>query len=132
MKFKKVKEYMMDTIEVAKEQGYVESLFGRRRYIDEFKSSNGAVRKFGERAAINAPIQGTSSDLMKKAMIQVYENSPAPMLLQVHDELLFECPENEVEDAARAIKEIMEGVAQFKVPLKVNVAWGKNWEDAHA
>ncbi len=98
----------------------------------EFKSTNGAVRKFGERAAINAPIQGTSSDLMKKAMIQVYENSPAPMLLQVHDELLFECPESEVEDAARAIKEIMEGVAQFKVPLKVNVAWGKNWEEAHA
>jgi len=131
-KFKKVKDYMMDTVQLAQEQGYVESLFGRRRYMDEFKSSSAMVRKFGERAAINAPIQGTASDLMKKAMIEVYENSPAPLLLQVHDELLFECPEAEIEFAAQSVKETMENVAKFKVPLKVNIAWGKNWEDAHA
>ncbi len=132
LKFKKVKEYMLDTVEVAKRQGYVETLFGRRRYIDEFKSANGAVRKFGERAAINAPIQGTASDLMKRAMIDVFAASSSPMVLQVHDELLFECPADDVEAEAQAIKKVMEGIAKWSVPLKVNVAWGKTWEDAHA
>lgn len=131
-KFKKVKDYMLDTVQVAKKQGYVETLFGRRRYMDEFKSSSQMVQKFGERAAINAPIQGTASDLMKKAMIQVYENTQARLLLQVHDELLFECREDLVESEAQNIKSIMESVANFKVPLKANVAWGANWEDAHA
>jgi DNA polymerase I len=132
LKFKKVKEFMLDTVQVAKKQGYVETLFGRRRYIDEFNSANGAVRKFGERAAINAPIQGTASDLMKKAMIEAHGNSTAAMILQVHDELLFECPEGEIENEARATKKILEGVANWQVPLSVNVAWGENWDDAHA
>jgi DNA polymerase I len=131
-KFKRVKDYMLDTVNIAKEQGYVETIFGRRRYLDELKSSNSMVRKFGERAAINAPIQGAASDLMKKAMIDVFENVSIPILLQVHDELLFECPIEQVEEEAQAIKKIMEGVASFKVPLKVNVAWGANWDDAHA
>lgn len=131
-KFKGVKEYMLDTVNLASEQGYVESLFGRKRYLDELKSSNQNIRKFGERAAINAPIQGTASDLMKKAMIEVFESIESPMLLQVHDELLFECDESDVEGEAKEIQTIMESVADFSVPLKVNTAWGVNWEDAHA
>lgn len=131
-KFKKVKDYMMDTVQLAKDKGYAETIFGRRRYIDEFKSSSDSVRKFGERAAINAPIQGAASDLMKKAMIEIANGSSLKMILQVHDELLFECPKDSVESAATEAKEIMENVAQFSVPLKVNVAWGENWDDAHA
>ncbi|MCB0350227.1 MAG: DNA polymerase I [Bdellovibrionales bacterium] len=131
-KFSKVKDYMLETVNVAKEQGYVENIFGRRRYMDEFNSSSGMVRKFGERAAINAPIQGAASDLMKLAMIKVYEECSISMLLQVHDELVFECPKDQVEEQALNIKKIMESVVNFKVPLKVNVAWGVNWEDAHA
>ncbi|OFZ12373.1 MAG: DNA polymerase I [Bdellovibrionales bacterium RBG_16_40_8] len=131
-KFSKVKDYMLDAVELAKKNGYVETLFGRRRYIDEFKSSNAAIRKFGERAAINAPMQGTASDIMKMAMIQVHANCKSPILLQVHDELLLECSANEVEEEAQVIKEIMESIVKLKVPLKVNVAWGDTWESAHA
>ena len=131
-KFKKVKDYMMDVVSLAKEQGYVETLFGRRRYMDEFNSASSMVRKFGERAAINAPMQGTASDLMKMAMINVFESSSIPMLMQVHDELLFECPKEDVEREAQSIKNTMESVTKFDVPLVVNVAWGDNWEDAHA
>ena len=88
-------------------------------------------RRAGERAAINAPIQGTASDLVKLAMIHVHESLPIPLLLQVHDELLFECPEDEAEEMSAEIKQIMESVVQLKVPLKVNVGRGKNWDDAH-
>lgn len=131
-KFKKVKEYMFDIVNIAKQQGYVETIFGRRRYLEEFNSPSAMVRKFGERAAINAPIQGAASDLMKMAMIKIYENCSIPMILQVHDELLFECPKDIVEEEAKNIKDIMENIAKFKLPLKVNIAWGENWEDAHA
>jgi DNA polymerase-1 len=131
-KFPKVKEYMLDTVTVAKERGYVETIFGRRRYMDEFNSSNGMIRKFGERAAINAPIQGAASDLLKKAMIEVHESSAADMLMTVHDELVFEVDAGDVEFEAQDIKRVMESVAKFNVPLAVNVAWGENWEDAHA
>jgi DNA polymerase-1 len=131
-KFRGVKDYMLDTVEKAKQQGYVESLFGRRRYIDELKSKNTNVQKFGERAAINAPMQGTASDLVKIAMIRVHENISSPILLQVHDELLLECPDADIDKEAQQVKEIMETAAQFEVPLKVNVATGKNWETAHA
>lgn len=130
-KFKKVQDYMLETVQRANEVGYVETLFGRRRYLDELKSSNQMVRKFGERAAINAPMQGTASDLVKLAMIEVFESVSAPMLLQVHDELLFEIPENEIQEQVKEIKKIMEGVAKFSVPLVVNVAWGDNWDEAH-
>jgi DNA polymerase-1 len=123
---------MFDIVNSAKEHGYVETKLGRKRYMDEFKSSNAMIRKFGERAAINSPIQGTASDLMKLAMIEVYQNCSAKMLLQVHDELLFECKEDQVESDAEEISKVMTSVANFKIPLKVNVAWGKNWEDAHA
>jgi DNA polymerase-1 len=131
-KFRKVKDYMMSIVTTAQEQGYVETTFGRRRYIDEFKSSNPAVRKFGERAAINAPIQGTASDIMKKAMIDVHASASAKMILQVHDELVFECSADEVESQGQQVRKLMESAVNWSVPLRVNVAWGSNWEDAHA
>lgn len=130
-RFSKVKEYMDSTVRGALEKGYVETVFGRRRYIDELKSQNPMLRRAGERAAINAPMQGTAADLVKLAMIQLSESLDIPMLLQVHDELLFECPEKEVEDYAHEIKNVMESAYPLKVPLKVNVGSGLNWEDAH-
>jgi DNA polymerase-1 len=130
-RFSGVKKYMEETTREAMEKGYVSTLFGRRRYLDEMQSKVPQVRKAGERAAINAPIQGTASDLVKLAMIRVHESLPIPLLLQVHDELLFECPEEDAEQMADDIKQIMEGVHKLNVPLKVNVGIGKNWDDAH-
>ena len=131
-KFKGVKEYMENIVEVARANGYVESLFGRRRYLEGLNSRHGVVRRAEERAAINAPIQGTSSDIVKKAMIAIYNEVSTPMLIQVHDELLFECPEEELEEQCKVIKEVMESVVKLRVPLKVHTAIGKNWEKAHA
>lgn len=130
-KFKNVKDYMETVVEQAKKAGYVETLFGRRRYIDELKSKNPALKKFGERAAINAPIQGTASDLVKMAMIELHKSISIPALLQVHDEVLFECPKDDVDIQISLIRPIMEEVYPLNVPLKVNVAVGENWDDAH-
>ncbi|MGE0762543.1 MAG: DNA polymerase I [Bdellovibrionales bacterium] len=131
-RFKRVRQYMEDIVTTAQKQGYVETIFGRRRYLDELKSKNGAIRKFGERAAINAPMQGTASDLVKLAMIKLHQDLSIPMLLQVHDELLFEAKDGDVEAELPRIRKGMENVAKLKVPLKVNIAVGPNWEDAHA
>ncbi len=134
IKFKGIKDYIDSTIESAHEKKYVETLFGRRRYIAELESSNMMLKKFGERAAINAPIQGTASDLVKMAMIdvlRVVQNTNLKMLLQVHDELIFEGTETDIEENIEAIKFKMENVAKLKVPLKVNYATGKNWGQAH-
>ncbi|MNJ92538.1 DNA polymerase I [compost metagenome] len=130
-RFKGVRDYIENTTKQAHEKGYVETLFGRRRYIDELKSKNMALKKFGERAAINAPIQGTASDLVKKAMIEVFEKVPLKMLLQVHDELIFEAREEVLKEHAPQLVRILEGVAQLRVPLKVNYAIGNNWDEAH-
>lgn len=130
-RFSGVKKYMEDVVISAHENGFVETLFGRKRFIKEMKSKNHAVRKFGERAAINAPIQGTASDLVKLAMIEAHNNLPIPLVLQVHDELIFESPKEEAETWCEEIKDIMENVFEMKVPLKVNVASGANWDDAH-
>jgi DNA polymerase-1 len=130
-RFKKVKAYMEDIVDLAKKQGYVETMFGRRRYIDELSARNKAVQKFGERAAINAPMQGSASDIVKKAMIDIYESVPTPMLLQVHDELLFECATDEAEELATEVRELMEDAVQMSVPLVVNTAYGNNWDEAH-
>ena len=116
---------------MAHEKGYVETLFGRRRYIDELQSKNMALKKFGERAAINAPIQGTASDLVKKAMIEVFEKVPVRMLLQVHDELIFEDFEENLQKHSPQLVSIMENVMKLRVPLKVNYAIGNNWDEAH-
>lgn len=130
-RFKNVREYIDSTVKLAHEQGYVETLFGRRRYIEELSSKNMALKKFGERAAINAPIQGTASDLVKKAMIEVFEKVPVRMLLQVHDELIFEETEENLLKHTPQLVSIMENVAKLRVPLKVNYAIGDNWDEAH-
>lgn len=130
-RFSGVKQYMETTTREGIETGYVTTLFGRRRYIDELKSKNPMLRRAGERAAINAPIQGTASDLVKLAMIQVHQSLPIPLLLQVHDELIFECPKEDAKEMSEEIKRIMESVYELKVPLKVNVGIGDNWDDAH-
>jgi DNA polymerase-1 len=130
-RFKNVREYIDNTIKIAHEKGYVETLFGRRRYIDELKSGNAMLKKFGERAAINAPIQGTASDLVKKAMIEVNKTVPVRMLLQVHDELIFEDFTENLEKMTPQLVSIMENVAQLRVPLKVNYSIGDNWDEAH-
>ncbi len=131
-KFPGVQKYMHSIVEKAKLQGYVTSLFGRRRYIQELKSKNANISKFGERAAINAPIQGTASDIVKKAMIELDKIIEADMLIQVHDELVFESSEDGVKSVTPQIIDIMENIVELSVPLKVNVVTGENWEVAHA
>lgn len=130
-KFKNVKDYIEETIKKANEEGYVETIMGRRRYIKELKSKNPMLKKFGERAAINAPIQGSASDIVKKAMIQLYEELEAPMLLQVHDEIVFECDPSELDEVRGEVKSIMEAAYPLRVPLIVNIHAGQNWDEAH-
>ena len=123
----------MDTVtETAKEIGYVETLFNRRRYIPELKSNNYMVRQFGARAAMNTPIQGTAADIMKIAMINVRnklikKQLNAKIILQVHDEMMIETPIEEKEEVKKIIKEEMENAISVKVPLIVDVSEAYNW-----
>ncbi len=135
-KYHGVREYMASVIAQGKEQGYVATLFGRRRYLPELTASNFNLRAFGERVARNMPIQGTAADVMKLAMIRVYDRlkaevPAAKLLLQVHDELVVECPEALAEETARILREEMEGVVSWSVPLTVGTGIGKSWADAH-
>lgn len=129
-----IKEYMETTKAMARQLGYVETIFGRRRYLPEIRSTNRMIRSSAERMAINMPVQGTEADLIKIAMIRLAEELPkvsprARMILQVHDELVFEIPTAEVAKAARCIRDEMESAHTFKVPLKVEVEAGPNWGD---
>jgi DNA polymerase-1 len=131
-RFPGVRRYLDEQIEIARRKGYVETLTGRRRYIPEITSKNFNVRSFGERAATNAPIQGTAADLIKVAMIDIQRaleerGSAARMLLQVHDELLFETPAEEAEATLAVVCEKMEGAADLRVPLRVETGIGRNW-----
>lgn len=131
-----VAHYMERTREQARRQGYVETLFGRRLYLPEINSGNPARRSAAERAAINAPMQGTAADLIKLAMIAVQgwldtEGMASRLILQVHDELVLEVAETELEQVKQRLPELMGGVAQLEVPLKVDVGAGPNWEAAH-
>ena len=135
-KYHGVREYMAQTIAQGKENGYVSTLFGRRRYLPELSASNFNVRSFGERVARNMPIQGTAADVMKLAMIRVHARlkkdlPQAKLLLQVHDELIVECPEELAEKAAAILKEEMEGAVNWSVPLTADAGRGKSWADAH-
>ena len=130
-KYPGVKNYIDSTIESAQEKGYVETLLGRKRNMVELKSNNAMVRKFGERAAINAPIQGTAADIVKIAMIELNQKVKSPIILQVHDELIFENQEKTLLEEAASIRSIMENVLKLKVPLKVNYKIGSNWGQAH-
>ena len=130
-----VKEYMNSNVAFAKEHGYVSTLTGRRRFIPEIKSSNANIRQFGERAAMNMPLQGSSADIIKIAMINVHrrlerEGLGAKLILQVHDELVLDCPESEQEVASHILREEMENAVELHVPLTVEVHSGKNWYDA--
>ncbi|HHV94118.1 MAG TPA: DNA polymerase I [Firmicutes bacterium] len=133
-KYTGVKEYLDRVVEEARERGYVTTLFNRRRYLPDIRSKRWALRSFAERAAMNAPIQGTAADIIKMAMIAVEEKIAASglrakMLLQVHDELVFEVHIEDLLAAARLIKETMEGIVTLDVPLVVDVASGANWGD---
>jgi len=135
-KYSRVRGYLDSILDQAREYGYVTTLMNRRRYLPEIKASNGAVRKFAERTAINAPIQGTAADLIKIAMLRIHkklaaEHFEANMIMQVHDELVFEAPEGEMEALQAMVKKEMEGVITLKVPLKVDAGWGVNWREAH-
>ena len=131
-----VKEYIDHTIADAKTNGYVQTIFGRRRYLPDINSANANVRSLAERNAINAPLQGSAADIIKIAMARVSERLRteglrAKMILQVHDELVVDCPNGEIEKVKAILRESMEGAAQLLVPLTVDIGEGQNWLDAH-
>jgi DNA polymerase-1 len=131
-----VRSYMDRTRESARELGYVETVFGRRLYLPDIKSGSPARRQGAERAAINAPMQGTAADLIKIAMIRVHDwladhHLEAKLVMQVHDELVLEVPDDEVELVRRELPQLMGGVAELAVPLLVEVGVGPNWDKAH-
>ena len=133
--FPGVRKYMDTVVEKARETGFVETLFHRRRDLPELTSSNRNLRAFGERVALNMPIQGTAADIMKLAMIAVWRRlkddlPQARLVLQVHDELIVECPEADAPEVARILAEEMERVATLSVPLTAEAHWGKNWLEA--
>jgi DNA polymerase-1 len=135
-RYPKVREFIDRTVEQARTTGYVTTLLGRKRYIPELSSSSAPVRGFGERMAVNTPIQGTAADLIKMAMISIHDaiarrGFRSRMILQVHDELLFEVPDDEVEPMKGMVRDSMEGVLKLSVPIKVDLGTGKNWEEAH-
>ncbi|HSJ48679.1 MAG TPA: DNA polymerase, partial [Gammaproteobacteria bacterium] len=131
-----VKRYMDETREQAREQGYVETVFGRRLYLPEIRDRNGQRRAAAERTAINAPMQGTAADIIKRAMLRVetwnkVSGLDVTLIMQVHDELVFEVAEKDIEDAKSGICEAMEGAAELSVPLRVELGAGRNWDEAH-
>lgn len=134
-KYSKIANFMKDIVDKSKELGYVSTIFGRRRYIKEFQSKNKNIIKFGERVAMNTPIQGSAADIIKLAMNRIYNrlkenNLKSKLIMQVHDELLIECPICEVDMASKILKEEMENVIKLSVPLTVDLNVGKNWYEA--
>jgi DNA polymerase-1 len=131
-----VKKYMDDIREKARGQGFVETVFGRRLYLPEINARNAQRRQYAERTAINAPMQGTAADIIKRAMLDVHgwlEDGPihARMIMQVHDELVFEVARKDVAALTESVKDIMCGAAELSVSLKVDIGVGKNWDEAH-
>jgi DNA polymerase I len=131
-----VKQYMDETRELAREQGYIETLFGRRLYLPDILAKNGQRRQYAERTAINAPMQGTAADIIKLAMLSVdnwlqVDKPAVRMVMQVHDELVFEVENSYLDQAASIIQQKMSGAASLDVPLVVDVGMGKNWDEAH-
>jgi len=126
---------MNDSVEQAKEKGFAETLYHRRRYLDDINSRNFNLRSFAERTAINSPIQGSAADILKIAMIELdkqlnEKQLESNMLLQVHDELVFEVPESELETLDKLVKDVMENAVSLDVPLITESSWGKTWYDA--
>ena len=134
--FPKVKEYMEKAKELARQKGYAETIFGRRRYLPDINSANGTVRGFAERNAINAPIQGSEADVIKVAMVKIWnrfkkENIRSKMILQVHDELNFSVYPEEAEKVEKIVMEEMQNAYKLQVPLVADAGWGNNWLEAH-
>ena len=134
--YSKVKDFMNNTIAEARECGYTLTMFNRRRYLPDLKSDNRQVRESAERTAINSPIQGSAADLIKVAMIRLSRSLKkiklsSKMILQIHDELLFECPVHEKKEIESLVSKEMEGACRLSVPLVVDMGWGKNWSEAH-
>ena len=130
-----IKEYMDNTIKKAYECGYAKTMFNRKRIIDELKNTNYMIRQSGERMALNTPIQGTSADIIKKAMVLIHKklkenNLKSKMIIQVHDELVFDCLKEEQETVTKIMKDVMENVIKLKVPLKIDIEYGNNWYEA--
>ena len=128
-----VKKYMQKTRELAHEQGYVETIFGRRLYLPDIRSKNPVAKRYAERTAINAPVQGSASDIIKKAMIAIYDNLPtgAMMIMQVHDELVFEVAQDQVDETVAYCSKKMTSAADLNIPLTVAIGIGDNWDEAH-
>ncbi len=134
--YPKVKEYMNNMIQKAREEGYVETIYGRKRFLPDINSRNAAVRSYNERNAINAPLQGSAADIIKVAMINIYkrlnaEGLKSKMVLQVHDELIFDVTEQEVEQICNIVTQEMENVAKLRIPLVAECGKGYNWLQAH-
>jgi DNA polymerase-1 len=134
--FSRVRDFLDRTVADARRVGYVQTLFGRRRYLAGLDDPRGDVRSFAERAAINAPIQGSAADLMKLGMIRAHHglmgsHPSARLLLQVHDELVVEAPRDEAESVAARVRAEMEGCFRLRVPLEVSVGQGPTWFDVH-
>ena len=130
--YPKVKKYMKDIVAFAQEHGYVETLFGRKRYLGDINSKIPAVRNAAQRAAINMPIQGTAADIMKAAMIEIDKQLPklspkSRMLLQVHDELVFEVPDADIDKVSKLVKSLMSNVFKLDVPIETEVTVGQDW-----
>lgn len=135
-RFKGVKNYMDQVVKDAKDKGYVTTLYGRRRYLPELESRNWNVRNFGERVALNMPIQGTAADIIKKAMIEIYNelkkrNLKSQLVLQIHDELLIDTPIDELEEVKEIVKNKMENIVDLRVPVVADIDSGKTWYDSH-
>jgi len=131
-----VKRYMDETRAMAREQGFVETVFGRRLYLPDIRSRNQQLRQYAERSAINAPMQGTAADIIKRAMIDVHawlldSREAARLVMQVHDELVLEVAQDDVERVEHELRTRMATAAELRVPLKVDVGRGPNWDEAH-
>ena len=133
--YPRIREYMSEVIENAKEKGYVKTIMNRKRVIDELKNKNYMIRQQGERIALNTPVQGSSADILKKAMIEIYQefkekNLKSKMLIQVHDELVFNVFNDELDTVKEIVQRVMENTYQLNVPLKVDIETGKDWYEA--
>jgi DNA polymerase-1 len=134
--YPKIQDFMRQTIALADKNGYVKTMKGRRRYLPQIHSSNRQLREFAERTSINTPIQGSAADMIKLAMINIHRslenaNLKSKMILQVHDELVFEVPVNEIEEMSTLVRKEMETALKLRVPIKVDVGTGHNWLEAH-
>ena len=133
--FPGIKNYMNSVIKDANEKGYVKTLFGRKRVIEELKNTNYMIKSSGERIALNTPIQGTAADILKKAMIEIYQelnkrNLKTKIIIQVHDELVFDMVEKEKDEVIKLVTDVMENTYKLEVPLKVDINYGNNWYEA--